>query len=195
MNHGKCKLWHSLCKRRSKHNKIQILLLSFLLITTMAAAGTLAYLSARTTDLKNTFKPTHVTCQVTEQFDGTTKSSVNVTNTGDIEAYIRVKLVSYRVNQEGQHIGGAAEVPDFAPGTNWVKNGAFYYYTLPVNPGEQPADDLIDQITLSGSYQDADGGKQVIEVMAEAIQSGPVEAVGSSWGVTIAPGSVTAYQG
>lgn len=195
MNHGKCKLWHSLCKRRGKHNKIQILLLSFLLITTMAAAGTLAYLSARTTDLKNTFKPTHVTCQVTEQFDGTTKSSVNVTNTGDIEAYIRVKLVSYRVNQEGQHIGGAAEVPVFTPGTNWVKNGAFYYYTLPVNPGEQPADDLIDQITLSGSYQDADGGKQVIEVMAEAIQSGPVEAVGSSWGVTIAPGSVTAYQG
>ena len=41
---------------------------------------------------------------------------------------------------------------------------------------------------------DTDGGKQVIEVMAEAIQSSPAEAVGKSWGVTISEGSVTAYK-
>lgn len=50
-------------------------------------------------------------------------------------------------------------------------------------------------IALTGSYDDADGGKQVIEVMAEAIQSGPADAVGKSWGVSISKGSVTAYEG
>lgn len=132
---------------------------------------------------------------MTESFNGTTKSNVNVKNTGDTEAYIRVKLVTYRVNDEGQHIGGTATIPSFTPGTNWVAYGDYYYYTLPVAPDDEPAADLIDSITLTGSYVDADGGKQVIEVMAEAIQSGPANAVGNSWGVSISEGSVTAYQG
>ena len=62
-------------------------------------------------------------------------------------------------------------------------------------PGQTPETNLIDTITLSSSYIDADGGKQVIEVMAEAIQSSPTEAVGTAWGVTISEGSVTAYSG
>ena len=99
-----------------------------------------------------------------------------------------VKLVSYRVNDAGQHIGGIANVPDFTPGTGWVKNGDYYYYKQPVNPGEKPAHDLIGSINLIGSYTDADGGKQVIEVMAEAIQAKGVaddgtKAVVKAWGV------------
>ena len=99
-----------------------------------------------------------------------------------------MKLVAYRVNDEGQHIGGEAEIPAFTPGAGWVKNGDYYYYTKPVAPGAQPAADLIDSITLSGSYTDADGGKQVIEVMAEAIQAKGVaddgtKAVVKAWGV------------
>ena len=52
---------------------------------------------------------------------------------------------------------------------------------------------MINSINLKAKYDDADGGKQVIEVMAEAIQSEPAEAVGEAWGVTISSGSVTAY--
>lgn len=65
-----------------------------------------------------------------------------------------------------------------------------------MEPGESPATPLIgeDGIELS-SYTDADGGKQVIEVMAEAIQSSPAEAVGESWNVTITRGNVSAYSG
>ena len=37
-------------------------------------------------------------------------------------------------------------------------------------------------ITLS-EYTDVDGGKQVIEVMAEAIQSQPDDAVRQAWGI------------
>ena len=172
-----------------------VLVVSVLVLLLAVAGGTLAWLTAQTDGVVNTFTPAQVSCVVTENFNGTTKSNVNVTNTSDIPAYIRVKLVTYRVNEAGQHIGGTATIPTFTPGEEWVKYGEYYYYTLPVAAGGAPAADLISSINLTGSYNDADGGKQVIEVMAEAIQSSPAEAVGTAWGVTISEGSVTAYSG
>ena len=44
-------------------------------------------------------------------------------------------------------------------------------------------------MTLIGSYTDADGGKQVIEVMAEAIQSVPEDAVKAAWGAGFSIGA------
>ena len=170
-------------KRRSK--KTGMLFLSLLLVIGMVVGGTVAWLSTKSAPITNTFLPSKVACEVTESFNGRTgvKSNVNVKNTGDIDAYIRVKLVTYRVNDEGDHIGGIAKIPDFTPGAGWVENGDYYYYTQPVAPGEQPEISLIDRITLTDSYDDADGGKQVIEVMAEAIQSTPAKAVTEAWGV------------
>lgn len=183
-------------RRRRRSNKVFMMLVSLLLLATMMVGGTLAYLFTKTDPVNNQFTPSYVDCTVTESFDGTTKTNVNVRNDGDINAYIRVKLVTYRVNDQGQHIGGLAEVPSFTPGTGWVQyDDGYYYYTQPVAPKDQPANSLIDSITLTSKYSDSDGGKQVIEVMAEAIQSVPAEAIGSSWGVSIAPGSVTAYNG
>ena len=178
MYHGKYEAKH-LPRRRRRRNrsKTGTLLLSLLLIVTMAVGGTVAYLATHSGLIQNSFKPSFVDCEVKESFNGTTKSEVNVQNTGDTEAYIRVKLVTYRVNDDGQHIGGIATIPDFTPGENWKEFGGYYYYTLPVAPNAEPAADLIDSIALTGSYDDADGGKQVIEVMAEAIQSGPADAV------------------
>lgn len=194
MYHGKYESKHLQARpRRRSSRKAGTLLLSLLLVITLALGGTAAYLITRTGPVLNSFQPSQVDCEVTEDFDGSVKSNVNVTNTGDTKAYIRVKLVTYRVNDKGQHIGGTAEIPDFSPGENWVEFNGYYYYTLPVVPDERPDAALIGSIELTGSYNDADGGKQVIEVMAEAIQSGPAQAVGSSWGVTISEGSVTAY--
>lgn len=168
------------------------LTIALVLVLALAVGGTLAYLFTRTGDVQNTFTPSHVTCEVTEEFDGTTKSNVNVTNTGDIDAYLRVKLVTYRVNEKGDRIGGTAEIPNFTPGAGWVQYGDYYYYTKPVAPNAQPNTALIDSIKLM-DYNDADGGRQVIEVMAEAIQSVPAKAVGEAWGVTITETGVTPY--
>lgn len=182
-------------KPRRGTKRLSTLLLSVILVVTIAVGGTVAYLVTQDKPITNTFTPSHVNCEVTEDFNGTVKSNVNVTNIGDTDAYIRVKLVTYRVNQDGQHIGGTATIPEFDPGTNWFEYGGYYYYTLPVKPNEQPTSNLISSITLKDSYPDADGGKQVIEVMAEAIQSAPAKAVGESWRVSIAQGRVTAYTG
>lgn len=160
-----------------------VLVVSVLALVLAVAGGTLAWLAANSGPVTNTFTPATVSCKVEETFKNNVKSNVNVKNTSNIDAYLRVKLVTYRVNGAGQHIGGTAEIPTFTPGKNWVKHGDFYYYTLPVAPDGTPAANLIDTITLTGSYNDADGGKQVIEVMAEAIQSQPDSAVQQAWGI------------
>lgn len=184
-------------KSRPGRFRAAALLLSVLLLLGVTVAGTLAYLSVSTRPVENTFMPSKVSCKVTEDFNGTVKSNVNVTNTSNIDAYIRVRLVTYRVNDAGEHIGGTATIPEsFIPGEGWVKGSdGCYYYTEPVAAGGEPATALISSITLEGSYSDADGGKQVIEVMAEAIQSVPKQAVGQAWGVSISPDSVTPYSG
>ena len=180
-------------KPHKGRGRLAMMVLSVVLLLALAVGGTLAWLSTKTTPVTNTFTPAKVTCDVTENFDEDTgvKTNVNVTNTGNIAVYIRVKLVTYRTNDAGQHIGGTAELPKFNLGKNWVEYGEYYYYTLPVAPGVKPADNLADSMTLEKSYKDADGGKQALDVMAEAIQSEPEKAVADAWGVKIAPRSVT----
>ena len=180
-------------RRRAYRGRMTAMALATVLLLALAIGGTVAWLTAGDTPITNTFNPSKVTCEVTENFDGTTKTNVNVTNTGDIHAYIRVKLVTYRTNAQGDHIGGTAALPQFTLGEGWVEYGDYYYYTKPVAPNGKPATNLTDSMTLTGSYNDADGGMQAIDVMAEAIQSVPAEAVGQVWGVSITEGSVTAY--
>lgn len=183
-------------KPHKGRGRLAMMVLSVVLLLGVTIGGTIAWLSTKTTPVTNTFTPAEVTCEVEEKFDKTTgvKNDVNVKNTGNIDVYIRVKLVTYRTNDAGQHIGGTAKLPTFKLGADWVKYGKYYYYTLPVAPGEKPAANLADSMTLEKSYEDADGGKQALDVMAEAIQSAPEKAVGEAWGVTITPNSVKPYQ-
>lgn len=184
-------------KPHKGRGRLAMMVLSVVLLLGVAIGGTIAWLSTKTTSVTNTFTPAKVTCDVTENFDENTgvKTNVNVTNTGNIAVYIRVKLVTYRTNDAGQHIGGTATLPEFTPSENWVKHGEYYYYTLPVAPGKEPAANLANRMTLEKSYKDADGGKQALDVMAEAIQSEPEKAVGEAWDVRISQGSVTDYSG
>ena len=177
-------------RRKAHHTgRLTAMVIATALLLALAISGTVAWLTTKDAPITNTFNPSKVACEVTESFNGTVK------NTGDIDAYIRVKLVTYRTNAQGQHIGGTAELPEFTPGAGWVAYNGYYYYTKPVAPNAQPEKALIDSIELKASYDDADGGKQAIDVMAEAIQSVPAEAVGQAWGVTISEGRVTAYSG
>lgn len=175
-------------RRRGRFNaRLTAIVLATVTLLALAIGGTIAWLNDKTDPVENTFDYARVTCKVTESFDAATgvKSNVNVENTSNTYAFLRVKLVAYRTNAAGQHIGGTATIPPFAPGEGWVKNGDYYYYTQPVSPDEQnnkPATDLISSITLGGSYADADGGYTALDVMAEAIQSTPVQAVQDAWG-------------
>lgn len=179
--HGKPQA-QSVSARPRRRGRATAMLLATVMLFALAVGGTIAWLIDKDSPLVNTFDPSKVTCEVQEKFDGKVKSDVNVKNTGDIDAFIRVKLVTYRTNDAGQHIGGTAALPQFTLGANWVEYNGYYYYTLPVAPGDNPATKLTDIMTLTESYDDADGGHQSIDVMAEAIQSVPEDAVKAAWG-------------
>lgn len=183
-------------KRIHLNGRLTAMVIATVMLLALAIGGTVAWLTDTSPAVVNTFTPSQVSCKVEEEFNEGTgvKSNVKVQNTSDISAFIRVKLVTYRTNGKGEHIGGTAEL-NFTPAANsgWVAYNGYYYYTQPVDP-QQNTGKLIDSITLS-SYNDADGGRQAIDVMAEAIQSMPATAVQEAWHVTIANGSVTAYAG
>lgn len=180
MYRDKHEAWRS--EKTARKGRLNATIISVVLILTLAVGGTIAFLSTKTDPVVNTFNPSQVTCSVEENFDGKAKTNVNVRNTGDIPAFIRVKLVTYRTNDQGQHIGGTASLPAFTLGTGWVKCGDYYYYTCPVAPGATPAYSLAEVIKLTENYTDVDGGHQSIDVIAEAIQAGPEAAVKAAWG-------------
>lgn len=120
--------------------------------------------------------------KVSEVWKHDTTESTTVTMLGDKPALDITYTPDNSKIFDGKHIGGTAEIPDFTPGEGWVKYGDYYYYTQPVAPNAKPATNLISSITLTGSYTDADGGMQAIDVMAEAIQSVPADAVKAAWG-------------
>lgn len=139
--------------------RVTAIVMATVLLLALAIGGTVAWLSTNDTPITNTFTPSKVAIEVTEHFDGTVKSDVNVKNTGNIDAFIRVKLVTYRTNDKDQHIGGTATLPDFQLGDNWVWYDGYYYYTKPVEPDCAPETNLTkSSMTLKENYQDVDGG-------------------------------------
>lgn len=168
-------------RRRSHINvRLTAIVLATVTLLALAVGGTIAWIKADTTPVQNTFTYAKVTTEIEEEFDGKVKTDVKAKNTGTADAFIRVKLVSYRTNAEGQRIGGDATLDQFDIGADWKYYNGFYYYTKPVAPGD-PTGVLAKEIVLK-TYIDADGGYQSLDVMAEAIQSTPEAAVKDAWG-------------
>lgn len=158
---------------------------ALILVICLAVGGAVAFLVAHTDEIKNIFNPANVEIKTHEDFDGTVKKNVNVENTGDTDVYIRVKLVTY-MQKDGVPTGDAVNIPDFTLGDDWLYNEAedTYYYTKPV----------ASKATTTGLI----GAKgielvegQVVEVLAEGIQSLPTTAVENAWGVTVDNGLIT----
>lgn len=170
-------------RRRRMNPRFVAILAALALTVGIAVGGTVAFLIDKTESVTNEFTPSSSSVEIDEDFNGTVKKNVTAVNTGDIPVYIRILLVTYRVDENGARIGGSAQIPDFIPGDGWIEKNGYYYYHAPVAPGMSPDTPLIgeDGITLI-EYEDADGGRQVVEVIAEAIQAQPESAVRDAWG-------------
>ena len=172
------KLYGGRPSRKSK--KSLTALIALILIICLAVGGTVAFIVTQTQAVKNTFTPADVKVDIQEDFDGRVKKNVNVKNTGDTDAYIRVKLVTYMADSEGNPIAENASIPSFVPGSDWsyCESDDTYYYGKPVASNGKTSD-LIgnDGITLKEG--------QVVEVLAEGIQAMPKQVVIVAWGVIV----------
>lgn len=188
--------------RAHRQRKPVTLLVSLLLLLGIAIGSTVAFLATRTAAKKNTFTPSKVSSQVTESFDGTTKSNVAVKNTGDIDAYLRATVnITWRKDQNTADQTVTAKVPQegvdytitYSAGTGWKKGeDGYWYYLTPVAPGESTGS-LIESCTQLAGAEVPTGYHLSVEIIASAIQSVPAQAVGEAWGVTITENGVTPY--
>lgn len=156
--------------------KSAALIIAIALILAAVVGGTVAYIVAHTGPVINTFTPSSADITVEENVDGNQKTSITVKNTGvGVPVYIRVALVANKIDADG-NITGAAAVPEFTLGSDWVKHtDGYYYYTKPVSPGGKTGDLLGEKkITLTENMQ--------VIILADAIQSVPVAAVQEAWG-------------
>ena len=126
------------------------------------AAGAYAELKDTTSAVTETYQVAHVTCRVNPDH--------SITNTGDIPALIRCRVILNRVNEAGNVVPG--ELPEISPTGNWIVIGYFYYYRGYVAAGAIAPAPV--QIELSDGLQ--------MTIIAEAIQATPSAAAEEAWG-------------
>lgn len=172
-------------------------ILSFFLLLTLLFAVSFptvwAYMVKQTVKIENVIEPAKVSCEVDEAFNGTSKTSVKVKNTSNIEVYIRVRVVSYWQDSKGNTVAKSSVMPEFTVSDGWIKDSAndTYYCKKPVTAGAQTPEFLKDgsSIALNRMVETVNGVEyvynQVVEIFAEAIQSEPTSAVESAWNVSI----------
>ena len=176
--------------RKRKHTKRRTTLLSIFLILSLAVSGTLAYIVARTDNVNNQFEPSYVTCQVNANNDDT----FDVTNTSDIDAYIRAAIVVNWMDDQGNVRGISPKASDYSltvNATDWWKDTktGYYYYKYSVVPAGV-TEDLITSYGLAAGVTAPSGYELCVEVVAEAIQAdgdtdnGAVPAYRNAWGIS-----------
>lgn len=169
----------------------RVLLVCAVLLLVASVGGTLAYLAVQSERLNNAFTPGVVTSQVNAS--GHARS---VTNTGNVDAYIRaavtVNWVSTTENDNTTYGIRPEAGSDYSltlntgDGGDWVAHtDGYYYYKNRVAPGDttQP---LVTDIQLKSTPPT--GYTLAVEVAAEAIQAdgdtdvGRVPAYRDAWG-------------
>ena len=184
--------------------RIKHLLIAAAALCIIVAVGlTLAFMFKKA-EKTNRFIPAEVSCAVREKLDnnevtgtaavGGEKADIRVENTGNVKEFIRLRLVSYYVNSNGDIAGTAAsQYPNLTLKNGWIAGANHtYYFPYSVEPGEA-TEILCEPFTL-GQTQLENGTTvyQVIEVIAEAVQTEPVSAAREAWGVTVTNNMITA---
>lgn len=161
-----------------------ILLAAVIVLLAGAVGGTWAFLVAQSEPVQNNFTYAHVSCTIKENFDGTTKSDVQIKNTGDIPAYIRARIVVTWKDANGNVSSTVpVENTDYTIAfntTDWTQQEGDYWYcnTAVAAGGETPV--LIIKCEKKGNApKDYDLS---VEILADAIQSEPASAVNEAWG-------------
>lgn len=149
-----------------------------ILFVGLITAG-MAYYLQETGGKTASYQLASVSCEIHEEFNGQTKTSITVQNTSNVPVYIRVRLVSYWQTPSGK-IAGRSPTPEltFTPGDDWTKsaNGDnTWIYSKPVNPNEKTGELLGANLTPT---EDAEGYIPVVKVLAEAIQE---DAARTAW--------------
>ena len=183
---------HMRSETKTRSKKSLALLVSMVLLVVGVVGGAIAYIVTNAGPVVNEFVPAKVPCEIVEDFDGNVKQDVQIKNTGNIDAYIRAKVV---ITWQDENGNVAAQVPvkdtdytiTYNSGNGWVQIGDYWYCKQPV--GYEAPNNLtpvlIDKCELKEGSTAPEGYYLSVEILAESIQSQPSSVVGEVWNVTV----------
>lgn len=155
------------------------------LLLVAIAGAVVAYMVHGTASKQNVFHFANISHQVNISGSGNTRTSLTVENTGEMDVYVRVRFVSNWVNGTDL-MAKPSEIPVVATldTDNWIYDATnyTYYYKYKLAVGGETPDLLTGDITLKVS---SEGYNQTFEVVSEAIQAEPDQAVIDAWGATV----------
>lgn len=196
-------------KHRPGRAKALLLIASLAVLLTATVGSTAAWLVSKPAAVENDFVPGKVACQVLEDFgveSGTSvKRNVRVKNTGNTDAYIRVLLVFTWKDKEGNIFSNKPqEGKDYQivmdDLTDWIMQksdtGVYFYYKKPVAPDAETGK-LIDSLRQITDVTGPENGKYKlsVDILADAVQANPPQAVKDSWGVDVENGKIKVQGG
>ena len=172
-------------------NRTAVLIMAVLLLLGAAVGSTVAFLTDKTEPVKNSFEYAKVSCEVTENFTNNKKDNVRAKNTGTTDAYIRATYVVNWVDAQGNIASSDPAGYKYTLTANlnnsWTKGSdGYFYYTSPIAPGDSTQGSLL---TCTVTYPDNPEYTLSVEVLAEAIQSVPEDAVKAAWGAGFSIGA------
>ena len=196
-------------KHRPGRAKALLLIASLAVLLTATVGSTAAWLVSKPAAVENDFVPGKVACQVLEDFgveSGTSvKRNVRVKNNGNTDAYIRVLLVFTWKDDAGNIFSNKPQegndyqiVMDDL--TDWIMQksdaGVYFYYKKPVAPEEETRN-LIESLYQIADVIGPENGKYKlsVDILADAVQANPPEAVKDSWGVAVENGEIKVQGG
>lgn len=171
--------------RRKNADRAVLLLVSLVLVLSVAIGGTLGYLTGQVS-VTNTMQVGDFTTEIEEDLDKDVKRDVKVKNTGDYDAYVRAVVVVTWQNTEG-HVYPEAPVAgrDYEinyNSNNWTQSGNFWYYNGVVGAGQSTAN-LINLCQPKENVKIPEGYDLNVEILASSIQAEPADAVQNAWGM------------
>ena len=161
-----------------------ILLAAVIVLLAGAVGGTWAFLVARSEPVQNNFTYAHVSCTINEKFENDVKSDVTIQNTGDIPAYIRARIVVTWKDANGNVSAVPVKNTDYTitfNETDWKQQGDYWYCKTAVDAGGETPVLIIKCEKKGNAPKDYDLS---VEILADAIQSEPTNAVTEAWGNT-----------
>ena len=195
-------------KHRPGRAKALLLIASLAVLLTATVGSTAAWLVSKPAAVENDFVPGKVACQVLEKFGtesgASVKRGVRVKNTGNTDAYIRVLLVFTWKDDAGNIFSNKPqEGKDYQIDknlTDWIKQesdaGTYYYYKKPV-ARDAETDVLIELLRQADGVTGPENGtyKLSVDILADAVQADPPQAVTESWGVAVENGKIKVQGG
>ncbi len=175
-------------KPRIRMNKLAILFIAVVMLIGAVVGSTVAFLVTETAPVENKFSYAKLSTEITEDFNGATKSNVQIKNTGDTAAYIRATYVVTWRDMSGNVVPSVPDGYSYKlkenPDGTWKKIGDYFYYPTPVEPTEPNNSTLGSLLDCEVTYPTDHKYQLHVEILASAIQSTPANAVTEAWGVT-----------